>query len=883
MIVSLFYPFNLRGKDAPFLWVYYSQISSFKKEEVTFLIDKSYLHPKTYFEENNRWEIKEGYWSESVELKKNDFNNYVFPQSKLDDIYNAFESDLIFFKTYLTDVIEPLETVFLETLKKMLESHKIDVVLSWSNCPSLQSACDKLGIKTAYNELGPLRPPVFKKTGFYDVKGVNGNTDSETRFNAFKREIHGKDHLLMSCEEILTHFLKQDYLQYAKYSKSNSISEIDLGLILQVENDSNVIAYSNGFNNDKLISISLSEKENQRVVAREHPQGLKKYKEKIEIDISPNSLTFINKCKRLKTVNSGAALEAALLGKEVEILGDSPYKILNNLIPNSIEHLVAINFLALNYLVPFDKVFDKEYIAFRMSNPHELTLYFYHVSLYSKEISNNFSELLLTANEKLANAEKEIRKLEVQKTTLEVDYYGMNTSLSWRMTAPLRKTKEIAFVIISPVKKVYLILKTLYNSPNEIGKVPELLMTKNEIIGFRLSEIKKAKNFIKGYPNIKTAKILTTRHCLFIGELIKNELLTRAISAEIIFEKPLNGYTDDLYFVICPQMFSELPKYYVAYQLEQSVSSRWFNSEYFDKLKNSITVFDYSLRNLEYLQKNGFSLREVFYMPISYLPDYREKYNLTENVDEKHDVLFYGDINIPRRKKFLEKISERFKVKVVSEVFGLDLYKELLSSKIIINIHYYEGALLETTRLYECLSLDRLIISEESVDQDEHNNLSDIVEFVPINNVDLMIDRIEYWLANDDKRKDKIEANKSLLTQISNGFNLGMNRFMLNEGIIDYTQMFEGTQRRMNEFGNFMCLSLPESVERRKQFSSVNKYGIRFFNGLRHKQGWIGCGLSYKYIINKAKEMNLEYIIVCEDDVVFGNDFSDQLEKVLSI
>ena len=413
MIVSLFYPFSLRGIDAPFLWVYYSQISSFKKDEIIFLIDESYLQSKAYFEENNRWEIKYGYHSDYIELKKNDFENHVLPQSCLNDIYNSFESDLIFFKAYLTEVIEPFEEVFLESLKKLLKSHKIDVVLSWSNCPSLQSACDKLGIKIVYNELGPLRPPVFRNTAFFDFKGVNGNTESGIRFEAFKKSIQGKEYLLMGYEEILTHFLKQEYLHYAKHPKSNSVSEIDLGLILQVENDSNVIAYSNGFNNDKLISVSLSEKEGQRVVAREHPQGLKKYKDKVEIDVSPNSIAFINKCNKLKTVNSGAAFEAALLGKEVEILGDSPYKILNGIIPDSIEHLVAINFLAFNYLVPFNHVFDKKYISFRLSNSDELTLYFYHVSLYRKDASDDFSELLIEANEKIADTEKEIILLDV--------------------------------------------------------------------------------------------------------------------------------------------------------------------------------------------------------------------------------------------------------------------------------------------------------------------------------------------------------------------------------------------------------------------------------------------------------------------------------------
>ena len=50
-------------------------------------------------------------------------------------------------------------------------------------------------------------------------------------------------------------------------------------------------------------------------------------------------------------------------------------------------------------------------------------------------------------------------------------------------------------------------------------------------------------------------------------------------------------------------------------------------------------------------------------------------------------------------------------------------------------------------------------------------------------------------------------------------------------------------------------------------FDKDNLYGFTFFPGLKHKLGWVGCGMSYKFILKKAAEQGLERILVCEDDV----------------
>ncbi|MBY0245711.1 MAG: glycosyltransferase family 25 protein [Sphingobacteriaceae bacterium] len=377
------------------------------------------------------------------------------------------------------------------------------------------------------------------------------------------------------------------------------------------------------------------------------------------------------------------------------------------------------------------------------------------------------------------------------------------------------------------------------------------------------------------------ATILTTKHCLFVANLIKSHLSKIGVVANIILDKPANGYADHLHYVICPQIFSELPPFYVAFQMEQSVSSRWFNSSYFKQLENAFAVFEYSLVNVEYLLANKMGLQQIFYLPIYYFADYANYLSLPEVTTEEYDVVFYGDVNNQRRKDFIAEISKKHKVKILSEVFGDELLQELRKAKIVINIHYYEGALLETTRIYECLSLDRLVISESASDMEHHVELASIIDFVPLGDMAIMAERVDFWLSNETLRKQKIIDNQAQLSKISNQFSYCFYRYMLAKDLISYQKFYPLMQTSLNQLGNFWCLSLPESQDRRRDFMQDNKFNIQVFNGMRHATGWIGCALSFKTMINHAKDLGLDYVIICEDDVEFYPNFANRLQLIL--
>ena len=375
--------------------------------------------------------------------------------------------------------------------------------------------------------------------------------------------------------------------------------------------------------------------------------------------------------------------------------------------------------------------------------------------------------------------------------------------------------------------------------------------------------------------------ILHTPHTKYLANLIKASLNKLSIYPSLLHDIPKEGFDDGIYFVICPQMFEKLPDKYIAYQMEQSINSRWFNLKYSFILQNALAVLDYSTDNISYLKSElKIQNNRLYYLPIDYSYEHS---NYICDQDETYDVLFYGDPHCDRRRIILDQLSYNFNVKIITNLFDEDLYKEINKARIILNIHYYEGALLETTRIWECLSLHKIIISEESKDINEHKELHDLVDFVEINNVDAMIDRIYYWLSDENNRKDRVCYIKNALNNRVNKFEFFFYRFMLANENISFDRFWDICGNKLVlESQILTCLTLPEFPERKKDFESDCLVPFSFFHGMRHyRYGWIGCGLSYKLMMKIAKKQNMKYAIICEDDVEFLDDFIDKYNEII--
>jgi GR25 family glycosyltransferase involved in LPS biosynthesis len=402
----------------------------------------------------------------------------------------------------------------------------------------------------------------------------------------------------------------------------------------------------------------------------------------------------------------------------------------------------------------------------------------------------------------------------------------------------------------------------------------------------RLQAKKKAETVIRLKTLLKQKKIviISSKHCLFVANLISHSLQELNFETSISHQY-LSENSEILHIVIAPQLVKKLPKYFIAFQMEQSVSSRWFKKKYFRILKKSLLIFDYSLNNISFLVQKNIALNKISFMPISYNPSYRSQYNIADYnwSDKIYDLCFYGDTSNHRRKAFIETISHSYPVKIFKETFGKDIVSKLAKTKIILNIHYYDNALLETTRIYECISLDVLVISEKAIDQEYHTELNDIVEFIEENDIVEMIEKIKFWLENPEKLAEKISANrKKILEMKSNLFDCYLKRFLAAYTVFPSDRCHLISHLSTNDIP-FYCLSISETPKRRAEFLQQinNKYNVVFCDGIKHLIGWVGCGMSFQYLIRLAIEQNCDMIIICEDDSLFVDDFGTRIEIIL--
>jgi hypothetical protein len=177
-------------------------------------------------------------------------------------------------------------------------------------------------------------------------------------------------------------------------------------------------------------------------------------------------------------------------------------------------------------------------------------------------------------------------------------------------------------------------------------------------------------------------------------------------------------------------------------------------------------TWDYSQSNIEKFPE--ILQKKMMYFPIPLIPINFLDYRINLNDNPENNILFYGSMNDIREKKLSylqKKLYPKYNIKITNK-FGRELINEILNSKIILNIHFYENAILETCRLNEALSCEKLVISEkpDMIDIQNYNIYKDLIIF--IDSIDQMYEKIlESLESNNTKVKFTYE-------QISNDNNI---------------------------------------------------------------------------------------------------------------
>lgn len=202
--------------------------------------------------------------------------------------------------------------------------------------------------------------------------------------------------------------------------------------------------------------------------------------------------------------------------------------------------------------------------------------------------------------------------------------------------------------------------------------------------------------------------------------------------AEILFNRT-NPASRNIIFGSCiaPRSIGrELPKNSIIFNLEQlGTGSKWSNPHYLAHLRD-FTVWDYSVRNIEYLADHGIAAERA---PLGYVP---EMTRLPKSAPpDDIDLLFYGLVT-ERRDPMLRRLAAGgIRLLVSQEAFG-DLRDKLLwRARLLLNLHNYLPARLEVVRLGYVWANKKPVLSERRADTEIPDYLAEACVFAEYENI----------------------------------------------------------------------------------------------------------------------------------------------------
>lgn len=371
MIGYFLLPFPMRATRAPYLWVFYRWLAVLQ-ERALFIVGNDYLRPASQFVADQRWETgAEARLVYGYELPgPNELARHEFAPLA-DELFDGLLAQangnrIELFRRWLSVPIPELVTA----LERVLDRHPapIECLVTWCNCPSLTVAARSRDIPVAHIEVGPLRKPLFQHTAYFDFNGVNGNTEAARRYADIAPDTSFPVSL-ESLRELLYRgraFVPTDESRY--------------GVALQVEDDTNLIAFGRGYDNQGLLLHALATLgEQERPLVRSHPGSMFALRPGIvDVDASYDSLAFLERCRQVLTTNSSVAVEALFHGVEAQQLGESAF---NHVLAAAAEERRRrlVHYL-LGYLVPDALIWNLDYLRFRLSKPPETSIMQRHLA-----------------------------------------------------------------------------------------------------------------------------------------------------------------------------------------------------------------------------------------------------------------------------------------------------------------------------------------------------------------------------------------------------------------------------------------------------------------------------------------------------------------------
>ena len=183
--------------------------------------------------------------------------------------------------------------------------------------------------------------------------------------------------------------------------------------------------------------------------------------------------------------------------------------------------------------------------------------------------------------------------------------------------------------------------------------------------------------------------------------------------------------------------------------------SPWVNETYLQYLR-MYTLWDYNMSNIHWLSQR------INNIPKKFTLGYTDLLDKCRGKNQDIDVLFYGGLN-GRRLDIMNKLKERGINNIVfrsNDLWGKEKNDLISRAKIVLNLHYYESALLEYPRIVHLLNNGKFVISETSKDISEYEFLDGGMVFCDYNNI---VDIVIHYISAPEEMNRISERGYQLL------------------------------------------------------------------------------------------------------------------------
>lgn len=373
MFASFLLPSVFEGEPARHLQVFYNQLAGFGRHDISFIAQPDYFRPPASFEAEGRPE-----WRDAVR----EMFQFEPPQTLQDVVFETLPEDLFTrrvtmlgssWKLYgqlMRRRVPELEAAFGAALDRLGRRRSLEGVITFVDMPSVARASAERNLPLVHCEYGPLRAPGYVMTGYWDIRRTSVLADAGLRLRAFTRAVRQRRITLLDRPDLLR-LLRRDVIPDMPDAAD---APYRVGIALQGDE----VGYGQGISQLDLHSVARRHVGYDEVLIRHHPAARTYCSELLGLsDRSPNVTDFIARCETILTVSSGTALEALLFGRRAVVVGDSAFALAADRAletragRSEIERLTALNFLALNYIVPFELMLDADYSRWRLSGPPE--------------------------------------------------------------------------------------------------------------------------------------------------------------------------------------------------------------------------------------------------------------------------------------------------------------------------------------------------------------------------------------------------------------------------------------------------------------------------------------------------------------------------------